>query len=135
MKKCVKEIAKSASRALSALYMKFLDTGGMSFDVYKKLFESVVEPVMFYCAGIWGYKVYSEIESVLNIACRLYLGVSKHAANNASKGDMGWYSAEVKQKLEVVRLCCRLRNLPHNRTVYNIHKYYCTKSKSWEKSI
>ena len=59
MKKCVKEIAKSASRALSALYMKFLNTGGMSFDVYKKLFESVVEPVMFYCAGIWGYKVYS----------------------------------------------------------------------------
>ena len=47
---------------------------------------------------------------------------------------MGWYSAEVKQKLEVVRLWCRLRNLPHNRTVSHIHKYYCTKPKSWEKS-
>ena len=66
----------------------------------KKLFESVVEPVMFCCAGIWGYKVYSEIESVLNKACRLYLGVSKHAANNASKGDMGWYSAEDSKSLK-----------------------------------
>ena len=74
-------------------------------------------------------QVCREIESVLNKACRLYLGVSKHAANNATKGDMGWYSAEVKQKLEVVRLWCRLRNLPHDRTVHKIHKYYCTQSK------
>ena len=55
MKKCIKEIAKSASRALGAIYMKYLNAGGMYFNVYTKLFENVVEPVLFYCAGIWGY--------------------------------------------------------------------------------
>ena len=30
------------------------------------MFESVVESVRFYYAGILGYKVYSEVESVLN---------------------------------------------------------------------
>ena len=46
--------------------MKYLNAGGMTFNVYTKLFESVVEPVLFYCAGIWGYTVHSKIETVLN---------------------------------------------------------------------
>ena len=54
MKKCIKEIANSASGALGAIYMKYLNAGGMTFRVDSKLFESVVEPVLFYCAGIWG---------------------------------------------------------------------------------
>ena len=34
--------------------MKYLYAGGMSYEVYTKLIESVVEPVLFYCSGIWG---------------------------------------------------------------------------------
>ena len=88
--------------------MKYLNAGGMTFNVYTKLFESVVEPVLFYCAIIWGYTVHSEIEAVLNKACRLFLGVSKNA-NIASHGDISWHTAEVKQKVEVVRLWCRIK--------------------------
>ena len=53
MKKCIKEIAKSASRALEAIYMKYLNAGGMTFNVYTKLFESVVEPVLFRHMGLY----------------------------------------------------------------------------------
>ena len=52
MKLSVKEITKSASRALSAIYSKFLCVGGISLFVYTKLVESVVEPVLFFCSGI-----------------------------------------------------------------------------------
>ena len=37
MKKSVKEISKSASRALGAVYMKYITAGGMTYNVYKKL--------------------------------------------------------------------------------------------------
>ena len=86
----VTEITKSASRALGAVYMKYQYAGGMAYDVYKKLVESIVEPVLFYCSGIWGNRKYTKVEGVLNKACRYFLGVSKNASNLSSKGDMGW---------------------------------------------
>ena len=77
MEKSIKEISKSASRALGAVYMKYLNSVGMAYNVYTKLVESVFEPILFYCSGIWGHNRYNEIDSVLNKACRLYLGVGK----------------------------------------------------------
>ena len=50
MKFAVNELTKSASRALSALYTKFLNVGGMDYDVFCKLYE----PVLLYGAGLWG---------------------------------------------------------------------------------
>ena len=131
----VTEITKSASRALGAVYMKYQYAGGMAYDVYKKLVESIVEPVLFYCSGIWGNRKYTKVEGVLNKACRYFLGVSKNAPNLSSKGDMGWASAEVKQKLETVRLWCRLRNMPSDRTVHKIHSWSFQIGKSWENNM
>ena len=132
MEKSITEITKSASRALGAIYMKYQSAGGMTYEVYKKLIESVVEPVLFYCAGIWGNRNFTKVESVINKACRYFLGVSKNAPNISSKGDMGWVSAEVKQKLETVRLWCRLRNMPDDRTIRKIHNWSFSIGRSWE---
>ena len=54
LNKSVSELSKSASRALSTLYTKSLKAGGMTIDVFEKLYESLVEPVLFYASGIWG---------------------------------------------------------------------------------
>ena len=54
MKFAVNELMKSARRALSALYTKFLNVGGMDYDVFCKLYESLVEPVLLNGAGLRG---------------------------------------------------------------------------------
>ena len=59
MEKSITKITKLASSALGAIYMKYQSAGGMTYEVYKKLIESVVEPVLFYCAGIWGTEIYN----------------------------------------------------------------------------
>ena len=117
MKFSIREIAKSASRALGAIYSKFLCPGGMNISVYTKLVETMVEPVLFFCSGIWGHTNFSEIESVLNKAGRYFLGVTKHCSNVSSRGDLGWNSCEVKQRVETVRLWCRLKNMPEHRII------------------
>ena len=132
MEKSITEITKSESRALGAIYMKYQSAGGMTYTVYKKLIDSVVEPVLFYCAGIWGNRKFSKVESIINKACRYFLGVSKNAPNVSSKGDMGWVSAEVKQKLETVHLWCRLRNMPEDRRIQKIHNWSFSVGNSWE---
>ena len=97
LKFSIREIAKSASIALGAIHSKFLSAGGMNIRVYTKLVETIVEPVLFFCSGIWGQTKFTEIETVFNKACRYFLGVTKHCSNVSSRGDMGWSSCEVKQ--------------------------------------
>ena len=117
MKKTVSEITKSASRALSAMYTKCLRSGGMTLEVYKKLYESMVEPVLLYGAGIWGIAQHKQIQTVQNKACRYFLGGGKYAANVALRGDMGWHSTEVKVKTEVFRFNTKLKRLPNERLI------------------
>ena len=47
----VKHIAKSATRALGAVISKFKRTGGILFECYKQLLNSMVKPVLLYGAG------------------------------------------------------------------------------------
>lgn len=115
MTKSVTELAKSASRALSASYTKYVRAGGMTLNVFQKLYESLVEPVLFYSAGVWGVSDFREIQMVQNKACRYFLGGGKCASNIALTGDMGWNSCYVKAKIEVFRLYLKLKNLADGR--------------------
>lgn len=51
----VRELCKSASRTLFALYSKYITYGGMHYNTYTKLYQSLVEPVLYCGAGIWGF--------------------------------------------------------------------------------
>ena len=82
MTKTVKKLAKSASPALSALYSKSLRAGGMTLNVFKKLYESLVEPVLFYSCGVWGISDFKEIQMVQNKACRYFPGGGMYASND-----------------------------------------------------
>jgi hypothetical protein len=47
-------VAKSANRALGLMVMtKCKAIGGVSYDVYKKLFDSLVSLIIEYGAAIW----------------------------------------------------------------------------------
>ena len=49
-----KYAAQSATRALGLLIPKYKQTGGMPFDVFKKLFDTTEWSVISYGAAIWG---------------------------------------------------------------------------------
>ena len=132
MKFTVNELAKSASRALSALYTKFLNVGGMDYGVFSKLYESLVKPVLFYGAGIWGLSEQKKINTVQNKACRYFLGLGKNAANIASQGDMGWTSCNMKQKIESCRLYFKIQCTDDNRLVKKVFRWSSMHGKSWE---
>ena len=92
-----KAVAQSASRALGLLIAKFKSMGGMPYDVYTKLYESMVWPVVSYGASIWGIKSFSCINAVHHRAMRFFLGTGKYTPTATVSGDMGWEPAFVKQ--------------------------------------
>ena len=83
----------------------------------------MVKPVLLYGAGIWGTENRQVINTVQNKACRFFLGVQKTASNIATRGEMGWISIYTCQKLEVIRLWCRLCNLPATRLTKHVFQW------------
>jgi len=51
-----KTVAQSAGRALGLLIAKCKIMGGLSYDVYTKLYNADVWPAISYGASIWGVK-------------------------------------------------------------------------------
>ncbi|KAK6191131.1 hypothetical protein SNE40_002872 [Patella caerulea] len=131
----VKELAKSASRALGALGNKFFALGGMSFTVFNTLYECLVEPVLLYGAAIWGTSEHSAINNVRTRACKLFLGLPKRSSNVAAYGDVGWITSKTKQALEVFRWWHKLKKSDPDRLVFKVHQWSSRISKSWEKRV
>ena len=97
-------IAQSDSRASGLLVAKWKSVQGMLYDVFTKLYDSIVWSVIAYGAAVLGDKTYSCINAVQNRdeniylcinlvqnrAMRLFLGVGKYTPNAAVSGDIGW---------------------------------------------
>ncbi|XP_071151604.1 uncharacterized protein [Mytilus edulis] len=133
--KAVKELSKSASRALSCLTVKFYAYGGMTYQVFTKLYESLVQPILLYGASIWGNTEHRLINNVQNRASKIFLGVTKLTSNTAVQGDLGWLSCHAKQRLEVLRFFYKLETRTHTRTFYKIHLWSKRKRRSWNFNV
>ena len=81
----------------------------MSYDVYTKLYRTLVEPVLLYGAGLWGHTNWREVQTLQNKACRLFSGCSPNAANTAVLEDMGFSKMKSAGLLESFRLYLRVR--------------------------
>jgi hypothetical protein len=131
MDKCAKELSKSASRALGALHWKFICADGMTNAVYVKLYTTIVEPVLFHGAGIWGTKQYSVINCIENKVAKLFCSVERYASNIAIRGDIGWTSCFTKQRLACICLMCRINKTDDIRLTRKIAAWTVRRRKEW----
>ena len=118
-----KLVSQSAGRALGLLIAKFKSLGGMPFDVYSKLYDSLVWPVIAYGAALWGDRTFACIDAVQNRAMRFYLGVGRYTPTAAVAGDMGWEPTIVKQWKCVGSFWSRLCNMDNSRLTKKIFLY------------
>ncbi len=63
-------VATSARRALGLLIAKYKPFGGLPYDCYTKLYDSLVQPIIDYGSSIWGTKEYSCINAIQDKTCR-----------------------------------------------------------------
>jgi hypothetical protein len=105
-----KVVAQSANIALGLVIAKAKSFGGVSYDVFTKLSESVVCPVIAYGAAIWGTEMFNCIHTVQYRAARFFLNVNKHTANAAVSSDIGWTPMECRmwKVVELFGADCRV---------------------------
>ena len=95
--------------------------GGVSYNCYIKLFDSLVWPVINYGAVIWGTRSYPCIDTVFNRVCRFFMGVGQQAPVAAIQGGMGITPPLIRQYGEILRQYSRLQLMPHSRVNYKVY--------------
>ena len=70
-----KFVARAAHRALGLIIAKSRVYGGMPFQCFGKLYDSLVQPIISYGAAIWGHTQYRCIDQVQYRASSYFLGV------------------------------------------------------------
>ncbi len=67
-----KYVSQAAQRALGMLIAKSKTHGGMQYSVVRKLFDSLVQYIIYYGASIYCHKIHSSIQEAQNLAVRYF---------------------------------------------------------------
>ena len=113
-------LAESSGRALGGIISKFKNMKNLTYDIFQKLFQTGVVPIMDYCAGVWGFSDNSAVDTIQNRAMRYFMGVHKFTPTHALYGDMGWIMPKYRRWTEIIRLWNRLVLMNDNRLTKRI---------------
>ena len=127
-------LADSAGRALGSIRTKLKYVKECGYNTFNTLFKSGVLSIADYSAGIWGTKIFPQIEQVQYKAARYFLGVHRFAPTEALLGDMGWSTARTRHRLLILKFWNRLCNLHTSRLtrrVFDWDRLYTNKRGTW----
>jgi hypothetical protein len=133
--KSVKNLADSANRALGAIICKSKLFGGLPYQAFSQLFESVVRPILEYGTHIWGHCEYKAINSVYHKAGRYFMCVGKYTPNLASQGDMGWCPPKISQAKQMLRYWHKLSRMGNERLPKQCFYMLKCQNKGWLKHL
>lgn len=105
---------------LSDKYTNTNILGGIPFNFFTKLYDSMVWSTLNYRAAIRRTSDLSCINAVQKGAIRYFLGLGKYAANAAVNGETGWVPLIVRQSRTIAKQWCRFKMIPHsvNRMIF-----------------
>ena len=96
--------------------------GGSSYVVYKRLFDSMVAPILDYGAPVWSRSCsLREAEKVQNQAYRYFLGVGSKHPLAAASGDMCWMPTSCRHKLAIVAFWRHLVQSDNNKICKKVY--------------
>ena len=71
-----------------------------SFDVFMKLFNSKVLPILSYASEVWGLSDVSKVEGVHTTCIKRFLNVSVHCSNATLYSDIGRFPLSIFLKIK-----------------------------------
>jgi hypothetical protein len=71
---------------------------GLSVETGEKLWNTMIRPTLDYAAEVWGGDVWEKAEQIQDRAGRTLLGLSKFAAGEVARGELGWMSLKARRE-------------------------------------
>ena len=86
-----------------------------NLNVFMKLFDSKVYPILSYACELWGMKDMPDIEKVHTMSLKRFLNVSVHCSNVTLYAETGRYPLSINHKLRCLKYWFRLLKLDSTR--------------------
>jgi hypothetical protein len=111
----VKELAIKAKAKTSQLFRCLWKLGQIPRDVFFKIYDAQIVPILLYGAELWGYQRYDVIERTHLFACKRFMNVGCHMPNAMIYGDLGRYPMYITSAVRCIKYWFRVVNMPHGR--------------------
>ena len=112
--------ATKAKRVLISLLNSLCNLGQLPKDVFFKLFDRKVSPVLLYGSEIWGFTKRELIEVVHRYACKRYMCSGLSACNAAVLGNCGRFPIWIEITKMCIKYWMKILNMPGSRCVKNV---------------
>ena len=137
-----KLLAQQAKKSFFAYYKSIKRLGPLSYDIYFKIFDSAILPILTYGAEVWGFQKYEHLERIQYLACRVFLGVSPKAPNNSVLGECGRYPIFLHTAKRCIKYWAKLLCMPNTRypkkcynMLFNIEESGSRNKETWVADI
>ena len=111
----VQELATKAKSRTVQILRCLWRLGNAPRDVFFKLFDAQVTPVLLYGAEIWGFQRFDIIEKAHLFACKRYLNVAQNTPNALLYGDLGRHPMYISSAVRCIKFWLRILTLPSDR--------------------
>jgi len=116
------DLATRAKIALSRVQRSLRKLVYVTPDVFFKVFDAQIQPILLYGSEIWGLDTCHLIEIVHLSALKQYLNVSQRTPNAMVYGDTGRYPLHVNAALRGIKYWLRILNMDEYRYPHKVYQ-------------
>ena len=128
-----------AKHALNMLFMSLNSIECHDLNVFFKLFDSKIAPILSFSSELWGVYDIEDIEKVHTFAIKRYLGVSNHSSNSIVYSETGRVPLYINHTISSVRYWMKLLKRPNSclsKQAYLMMLKHCNAGKdNWASRI
>ena len=116
------DLISRAKRVVLSIFSLMYKFETRPTDVFLKLFDAQVQPIVNYGAEIWGLQVEKETESLHLFAMKKFLHVDQKTPNDLVYGELGRYPIYINSYVKCIRYWLKLVRMDGYRLPFQAYK-------------
>ena len=116
------DIASRAKKAVFAIFHILYRLDCSSFQIFTKLFDAQVQPILQYGAEIWALDKGEMIEKVHLYALKRFLNVDSKTPNDLIYGELGRYPIYLNSYIKCIKYWLHLTRMDNKRIPFKCYK-------------
>eukprot|EP00745_Piridium_sociabile_P017375 TRINITY_DN26146_c0_g1_i13.p1 TRINITY_DN26146_c0_g1~~TRINITY_DN26146_c0_g1_i13.p1 ORF type:complete len:408 (-),score=12.07 TRINITY_DN26146_c0_g1_i13:7-1098(-) len=109
------DLVNRGKRAVMSIFSVLYRFENESVDLFFKLFDAQIQPIVQYGAEIWGFEKGHEIEKLHLFAMKRFLHVNRRTPNDLVYGELGRYPIYVNSYMKCIKYWLKLVRMSDNR--------------------
>ena len=128
MKSSVSSFIIKAKSALNSLFKSLNSVDCHETNIFFKLFDSKVSPILSYSSELWGVFNIDDIEKVHTLAIKRFLNVSSHCSNSIIYGETGRVPLSINHTISSLKYWLKLTKRPNTCLSKQAYEYLVQQS-------